>query len=51
VTAKVTLGKRLHEITNEITGETTAAFEPAIDYVVTKVPAGPSTSSTTSTSS
>jgi carbamoyl-phosphate synthase large subunit len=41
VTAKVTLGKRLHEITNEITGETTAAFEPAIDYVVTKVPRWP----------
>ena len=41
VTAKVALGKRLHEITNEITGETTAAFEPAIDYVVTKVPRWP----------
>ncbi|EMA49228.1 MULTISPECIES: carbamoyl-phosphate synthase large subunit [Halococcus] len=42
VTAKVALGKRLHEIDNEITGETTAAFEPAIDYVVTKVPRWPS---------
>ncbi|MDG5776222.1 carbamoyl-phosphate synthase large subunit [Haloarculaceae archaeon H-GB2-1] len=41
VTAKVALGKRLHEIENEITGETTAAFEPAIDYVVTKVPRWP----------
>jgi carbamoyl-phosphate synthase large subunit len=41
VTAKVALGKRLHEIDNEITGETTAAFEPAIDYVVTKVPRWP----------
>ncbi len=41
VTAKVALGKRLHEITNEITGETTAAFEPAIDYIVTKVPRWP----------
>ncbi len=41
VTAKVALGKRLHEIKNEITGETTAAFEPAIDYVVTKVPRWP----------
>src|SRR6056297_1275574 len=41
VTAKVALGKRLHEIANEITGETTAAFEPAIDYVVTKVPRWP----------
>ncbi|WP_049898826.1 carbamoyl-phosphate synthase large subunit [Halococcus agarilyticus] len=42
VTAKVAMGKRLHEIDNEITGETTAAFEPAIDYVVTKVPRWPS---------
>ncbi|MFC7073732.1 carbamoyl-phosphate synthase large subunit [Halovenus rubra] len=41
VTAKVALGKRLHEIKNEITGETTAAFEPAIDYIVTKVPRWP----------
>ena len=41
VTAKVALGRRLHEIENEITGETTAAFEPAIDYVVTKVPRWP----------
>jgi len=41
VTAKVALGKNLHEIENEITGETTAAFEPAIDYVVTKVPRWP----------
>ena len=41
VTAKVALDKRLHEIENEITGETTAAFEPAIDYIVTKVPRWP----------
>src|SRR6056297_3093157 len=41
VTAKVALGKRLHEIENEITGQTTAAFEPAIDYVVTKIPRWP----------
>ena len=41
VTAKVAMGKRLHEIDNEITGQTTAAFEPAIDYVVTKVPRWP----------
>jgi len=41
VTAKVALGKRLHEIENEITGETTAAFEPAIDYIVTKIPRWP----------
>ncbi|MEF8778936.1 MAG: carbamoyl-phosphate synthase large subunit, partial [Natronomonas sp.] len=30
-----------HEIENEITGQTTAAFEPAIDYLVTKVPRWP----------
>ena len=41
VTAKVALGKCLHEIKNEITGETSAAFEPAIDYVVTKIPRWP----------
>ncbi|WP_247009899.1 carbamoyl-phosphate synthase large subunit [Halorientalis litorea] len=41
VTAKVAMGKRLHEIENEITGQTTAAFEPAIDYIVTKVPRWP----------
>ena len=41
VTAKVALGMSLHEIDNEITGETTAAFEPAIDYIVTKVPRWP----------
>ncbi len=41
VTAKVALGMRLHEIENEITGATTAAFEPAIDYVVTKIPRWP----------
>ena len=41
VTAKVAMGKRLHEIDNEITGQTTAAFEPAIDYIVTKVPRWP----------
>ena len=41
VTAKVALGKCLHEIKNEITGETSAAFEPAIDYIVTKIPRWP----------
>ncbi len=41
VAAKISLGKRLDEIENEITGETTAAFEPAIDYIVTKIPRWP----------
>ena len=36
--AKVALGRRLDEIVNDITGTTPAAFEPALDYVVVKVP-------------
>ncbi len=38
VAAKLAVGYTLDEITNEITGATPAAFEPAIDYVVTKIP-------------
>jgi len=38
VAAKLAVGYRLDEIKNDITGETMVAFEPAIDYVVTKVP-------------
>ena len=38
VAAKLAVGFTLDEIPNEITGETLAAFEPAIDYIVTKVP-------------
>ena len=38
VAAKLAVGYRLDEIKNEITGETMAAFEPSIDYVVTKIP-------------
>ena len=38
VAAKLAVGYTLDEITNEITGATPAAFEPTIDYVVTKVP-------------
>ncbi|HHY92898.1 MAG TPA: carbamoyl-phosphate synthase (glutamine-hydrolyzing) large subunit, partial [Firmicutes bacterium] len=41
VTAKVALGLRLDEIENPVTGETWAAFEPALDYVVVKVPRWP----------
>ncbi|MCD4747943.1 MAG: carbamoyl-phosphate synthase large subunit [Thermoanaerobaculales bacterium] len=36
--AKVALGRRLDELTNDITGTTPAAFEPALDYVVVKMP-------------
>ncbi len=38
VAAKLAVGYTLDELPNEITGETLAAFEPVIDYVVTKVP-------------
>ncbi len=38
VAAKLAVGLTLAEIQNDITGETLAAFEPSIDYVVAKVP-------------
>jgi len=38
IAAKLAVGYRLDEITNDITRETPACFEPTIDYVVTKVP-------------
>ncbi len=38
IAAKLAVGYRLDEIRNDITGETYAAFEPTIDYVVTKLP-------------
>ncbi|HVV68907.1 MAG TPA: carbamoyl-phosphate synthase large subunit [Gammaproteobacteria bacterium] len=39
VAAKLAIGYTLHELRNEITGgQMPAAFEPTIDYVVTKVP-------------
>ena len=38
IAAKLAVGFRLHELPNDITRETTACFEPTIDYVVTKVP-------------
>jgi len=38
ITAKLAVGFTLDEITNDITKETYAAFEPTIDYVVVKVP-------------
>ncbi len=38
IAAKLAVGYTLDEITNDITGVTPASFEPAIDYVVTKVP-------------
>ncbi len=41
LSAKIAIGRRLDELTNVVTGKTTAAFEPALDYVVVKVPRWP----------
>ena len=38
IAAKLAVGYTLDEIRNDITGETPAAFEPSLDYVVVKVP-------------
>ncbi|HOU21723.1 MAG TPA: carbamoyl-phosphate synthase large subunit [Kiritimatiellia bacterium] len=38
IAAKLAVGYTLDEIPNDITRETMASFEPAIDYVVTKIP-------------
>ncbi len=41
VAAKIAVGKTLDEIPNAVTGKTVAAFEPALDYVVVKIPRWP----------
>ncbi len=41
VSAKIAIGRRLDELTNAVTGKTTAAFEPALDYLVVKIPRWP----------
>jgi len=41
VAAKIAIGKRLDQIPNAVTKKTTAAFEPALDYVVVKIPRWP----------
>jgi len=38
VAAKLGLGYGLHELKNSVTKVTTACFEPALDYVVVKIP-------------
>jgi len=38
VAARLAAGYTLDELPNEVTGTTSACFEPALDYVVTKVP-------------
>ena len=39
--AKIAAGRRLDEIPNAVTGKTCAAFEPALDYCVVKIPRWP----------
>jgi len=41
IAAKIALGYSLDELTNPITGQTSACFEPSIDYVVCKIPRWP----------
>ena len=38
IAAKLAVGYTLDELTNDITQKTIACFEPAIDYIVTKIP-------------
>ncbi|MGZ8380654.1 MAG: carbamoyl-phosphate synthase large subunit [Nitrospira sp.] len=38
IAAKLAVGYTLDEISNDITGVTKASFEPAVDYVVVKIP-------------
>jgi carbamoyl-phosphate synthase large subunit len=41
VAGKIAVGKRLDEIPNAVTGKTMASFEPALDYLVVKIPRWP----------
>lgn len=41
IAAKIAIGLNLHEIPNAVTKKTKASFEPALDYVVTKIPKWP----------
>ena len=41
VAAKIAVGKHLNEIPNSVTEKTMAAFEPALDYCVVKIPRWP----------
>ena len=41
VAAKIAVGRTLDELTNSVTGQTSAAFEPALDYCVVKIPRWP----------
>ncbi|MRG85465.1 carbamoyl-phosphate synthase large subunit [Salinibacillus xinjiangensis] len=41
IAAKIAIGLTLDEIKNPVTGNTYACFEPALDYIVTKIPRWP----------
>jgi carbamoyl-phosphate synthase large subunit len=41
VAAKIAAGKTLDQIKNAVTGKTAASFEPALDYIVVKIPRWP----------
>lgn len=41
IASKIAIGKTLNKIKNDITAETTAAFEPTLDYVIVKIPRWP----------
>jgi len=41
IATKIALGQRLDQILNPVTGVTTAAYEPTLDYVVVKLPRFP----------
>lgn len=41
VAAKIAIGYTLAELPNAVTGKTSACFEPALDYVVVKIPRWP----------
>ncbi|MBN1177103.1 MAG: carbamoyl-phosphate synthase large subunit [Dehalococcoidales bacterium] len=41
VAAKIAVGRTLDEIPNAVTGKTMASFEPALDYIVVKIPRWP----------
>ncbi len=41
IAARIAVGRRLDELVNMVTSSTSAAFEPAIDYCVVKIPRWP----------
>jgi carbamoyl-phosphate synthase large subunit len=41
IASKIAVGRTLDQIPNQVTGRTMASFEPALDYVVVKIPNWP----------